>query len=137
MKFKTSITVPACHLAAWERSSGEILRGVSGYLSRYRRAATRRDRLRQYTERGSACVICNVYWEMEVYNQLHAVASRLRVSVSRLLMEILEFVLHGGETKRVFTSYDCWYVLKGDSRGVFVEIIHYFDRNGQTTEKIT
>lgn len=136
-KFKTCITVPARFLAEWEQNSKAMLRNIGGNLSRYRRAPAQRDRLTGYTARGSECVICNVYWEIEVYNQLHAVASRLRISVSRLLLEMLLHMLAGGKVRKVFTSYAFRYAISANQVGVFVEKMSYSNGKARQTEKIT
>lgn len=136
-KFKTSITVPHGLVRHWQKLSAGIFGNLGGYLARYQRGKTRRDRLRQYTERGSECVICNVYWEMEVYNQLHAVAGRLRVSVSHLLLEILLFVMQGGKSERLFTSYAFIYSILRDGTATFTEKLICSRRRKRKTEKIT
>lgn len=136
-KFKTCITVPARFVVAWERKSQDILSNLGGHLSRYHQQDTRRDRLRRYTARGSECVVCNVYWEMQVYNQLHAVASRLRISVSHLLLQILVFVLQGGIVTHIFTSYAFSYRLSDKQTKIFSEMITYSSRKKRRTEKIT
>lgn len=137
MKFKTSITVPVAMVARWDANSAKIMRHIGSHLSRYRASQTRRDRLTRYTERGSECVVCNVYWEIEVYNQLHAVASRLRISVSHLLLQILVFVLQGGTVKQIFTSYAFSYSFSGNRIGIFSEMITYSSRKKRKTEEIT
>ena len=136
-KFKACITVPARFLAEWEQNSKAMLRNIGGNLSRYRRAPAQRDRLTGYTARGSECVICNVYWEIEVYNQLHAVASRLRISVSHLLLQILVFILQGGIVTNIFTSYAFSYRVSDKQIGIFSEMITYSSRKKRQTEEIT
>lgn len=137
MKFKTSITIPAAMVARWERHSANMLRHIGSHLSRYRSTQGRRDRLTRYTERGSKCVVCNVYWEIEVYNQLHAVASRLRISVSHLLLQMLVFALQGAKMKPIFTSYAFSYRISDNRTGIFSETITYSKRKNRKTEKIT
>ena len=136
-KFKTCVTIPARFVAEWERSSKALLRNIGGNLSRYRSVSTRRDRLTRYTARGSECVICNVYWEIEVYNQLHAVASRLRISVSHLLLQILAFILQGGMVTHVFTIYAFSYRVSDKQIGIFSEMMTYSSRKKRRAEEIT
>mgnify|MGYP000261108314 FL=1 len=137
MKFKTSITVPAAMVVLWEQHSANVIRHIGSHLSRYRATQARRDRLTRYTDRGSECVVCNVYWEIEVYNQLHAVSSRLRISVSHLLLQILAFILQGGIVTHIFTSYAFSYRVSEKQTGIFSEMMTYSSRKKRRTEEIT
>ena len=72
----------------WRRGHRNLMTAPGRYLLRIRQKPNRL-RQRRYHPRGSDCVKVNVYWEIGVYNQLHAMAAALRVSVSALVSELL------------------------------------------------
>lgn len=103
--FKTSISMPGSLLTVWAKRRVLIDSTLPGLLSRYADHNPRRDRLVLYTHATEPCHRVSVYWPIAVYNQLHSVASSLRISVSHLLCLILQFVETGGSAKKIFLKY--------------------------------
>ena len=67
----------------------------------------RRDKARSYNRSKDEFTIVQVYWPLEVYNKLHAVAAAFRVSVSYLVYSMLmEMSAQPGEKpKKNFSNY--------------------------------
>lgn len=103
--FKTSISMPGSLLSVWTKRRLLIDSTLPGLLTLYANRNPRRDRLVQYTHASEPCSRVSVYWHIEVYNELHSVASSLRISVSHLLCLILQFLESGGSAGRTFLKY--------------------------------
>lgn len=103
--FKTSISMPKSSLKTWNKYRALLEAKLPGLLARYGNQSPRRDRLVEYTHAGEPCERISVYWPINVYNELHSVASTLRVSVSRLLWLLLAIFEHGGKPREVFLKY--------------------------------
>lgn len=102
---KTSISLPAADEQNWRVHRKTISTQLPAYLRQFHRQNVRRIGLRQFSNCEMGLVRFNVYWDQETYNQLHAVAHALCVSVSHLLWQILMFVIAGGEVSNVFSNY--------------------------------
>ena len=104
-KMKTSISLPAPDEQNWRMHRGAILTRLPSHLRRFHQQRPRRIGLKQFSNCEMGLVRFNVYWDQESYNQLHAVAHAMCMSVSHLLWQILQFVLAGGEVSNAFSNY--------------------------------
>ncbi len=98
--------MPAKSEQDWLRLRSKISASMSGHLKRFHRLNPRRIGLRQFSDCEAGLVRFNVYWDQETYNQLHAVAHAVCMSVSHLLWQILMFVLSGGDVQAEVSNYD-------------------------------
>jgi len=104
-KMKTSISLPAEDEQQWRQHRTQISNQLPAYLREFHREKARRIGLRQFSNCEQGLVRFNVYWDQETYNQLHAVAHALCMSVSHLLWQILMFVVAGGKVATFFSNY--------------------------------
>ncbi|WP_157210471.1 hypothetical protein [Turneriella parva] len=102
---KTSISLPAADEQHWRVHRKKIFARLPSYLRRFHQQKVRRIGLKQFSNCEMGLVRFNVYWDQESYNQLHAVAHALCMSVSHLLWQILQFVVAGGEVSESFSNY--------------------------------
>lgn len=103
--FKTSISLPESLLSIWAKRRALVEKLLPGLLARYAQQSPRRDRLVQYIESLEPCGRVSVYWPIATYNELHSVASSLRISVSHLLCLIIQFMEAGDLAKKIFLKY--------------------------------
>ena len=68
----------------------------------------------------------SVYWDMQTYNKLHAVATALRMSVSLLLSEILEAVNNAKPEECGALNYGFQVVEWSDARMAFAENLDFY-----------
>jgi len=106
-KIKTSVCLPAKVMAAYKKYYRAVYRCSEQMLASVAAASPRRDRARSYNRSKDEFEIVQVYWPLEVYNKLHAVAAALRVSVSYLVYSMLmEMSAQPGEKpKKNFSNY--------------------------------
>jgi len=88
-KIKTSVCLPAKVLALYQRYCRAVYRCSEQMFVSAMAASPRRDKARSYNRSKDEFEIVQVYWPVEVYNKLHAVAAALRVSVSYLVYSML------------------------------------------------
>jgi len=103
-KIKTSISIPSNILDEFNANYRFIMNYLDGYLREFKTDKPRRDRSREYNRNKGPREHLNVYWRIEEYNQLHLVASALRISVSYLIYQILLFILAGGPHEVGFST---------------------------------
>ena len=134
VKFKTSISLPAAAEVNWKQHRRTIQQFLSAHIRRCHSEKLRRIGLLQFNDCSEGFVRFNVYWNQATYDQLHAVARALRISVSHLLWRILNFVLSGEQLESVFSNYVS--VVREWSRSAFIhtEIIR-FVHNGAPAKR--
>lgn len=88
-KIKTSVCLPAKLLGVYKRYCRAVYRCSEQMFVSAIAASPRRDKARSYNRSKEEFEIVQVYWPVEVYNKLHAVAAALRVSVSYLVCSML------------------------------------------------
>ncbi|MFO1472332.1 MAG: hypothetical protein U1F27_15010 [Turneriella sp.] len=128
-KLKTSISLPAHAEANWKQHRKAIHAFLSSHLQRYQKQKLRRDGLLEFNDCNEGLVRVNVYWSQEMYNQLHAVAHALRMSVSHLLWRILVFVLSGEQLESVFSNYGITVIEWSGCAFTYTETIRFFEEN--------
>lgn len=106
-KIKTSICLPVKVLVVYRAYYRAVYRRSERMLAFASAASPRRDKARSYNRSKDEFTIVQVYWPLEVYNKLHAVAAALRVSVSYLVYSMLmEMSAQPGEKpKKNFSNY--------------------------------
>lgn len=128
-KLKTSISLPSNAEAQWKQHRNDIQAFLSSHLQRFQQQKFRRVGLLDFNDCSEGLVRVNVYWSQEMYNQLHAVAHALRMSVSHLLWRILAFVLSGERLESVFSNYGFTVVEWSGSAFIYIETIRFFEEN--------
>jgi type I site-specific restriction-modification system R (restriction) subunit len=88
-KIKTSICLPVKLLAIYKEYYRAVYRNSEQMFASAMVAYPRRDKARAYNRSKDEFEVVQVYWPVEVYNKLHAVAAALRVSVSYLVYSML------------------------------------------------
>ena len=88
-KIKTSICLPVKVLAIYKKYYRALYRSSEQMFASAMAGSPRRDKARSYNRSRDEFEIAQVYWPVEVYNKLHAVAAALRVSVSYLVYSML------------------------------------------------
>ena len=124
-KLKTSISLPHDAEDNWKQHRKAIQTFLSSHLQRLNKEKLRRVGLRSFNDCNEGLVRVNVYWSQEVYNQLHAVAHALRMSVSNLLWRILIFVLSGEQIHSVFSNYGISVEEWSETTFAFTETIQF------------
>lgn len=128
-KLKTSISLPAEAEAQWKQRRKAIQAILSSHLQRFQQQKLRRVGLLDFNDCSEGLVRVNVYWSQEMYNQLHAVAHALRMSVSHLLWRILAFVLSGERLESVFSNYEIAVVEWSGNAFTYTETIRFLGEN--------
>lgn len=88
-KIKTSVCLPSKVLAVYKEYCRALYRCSEQMFTSAMANSPRRDKARSYNRSKDEFEIVQVYWPLEVYNKLHAVAAALRVSVSYLVYSML------------------------------------------------
>ena len=105
-KRKTSITLPIPAIALWKKYRRIFYANFPSLIHRCYKEKPRRDRMRKYNREAGTCIIVPVYWDNILYNELHAIASALRVSASYLIWCMLKSLLSGQRTEQnIFINY--------------------------------
>lgn len=104
-KLKTSISLPASAEKDWKLHRNRIHEYLSAHLQKNHSEHLRRVGLLRFNDCAEGVVRVNVYWDQDMFNQLHAVSHALCMSVSHLLWRILQFVLAGGQVEKIFSNY--------------------------------
>lgn len=133
-KLKTSISMPAIDVEIWKRHRHTICAHLAGHLSRFANQKIRRVGLRCFNACPSGLERINVYWSQQEYNQLHATAHALRMSVSHLLWLVLQFVLAGGRVADYFSNYAIIVHKWGFNALIFEEKINFILANGRSRD---
>ena len=123
---KTSISLPSKLAVRWKTLQSRVIRNLPRLLARYHRFPPRRDRFGRYATKGARCEIVSVYWDIQTYNKLHAVATALRMSVSLLLSEILEAVNDAKSEECGGLNYGFQVVEWSEARMVFAENLDFY-----------
>lgn len=106
-KIKTSICLPMRVLDVYKEYYRALYRSSEQMFASAMAGIPRRDKARSYNRSKDEFEVVQVYWPLEVYNKLHAVAAALRVSVSFLVYSMLmEMSSQPGEKpKKDFSNY--------------------------------
>ena len=106
-KIKTSICLPMRALEVYKEYYRALYRSSEQMFASAMAGIPRRDKARSYNRSKDEFEVVQVYWPLEVYNKLHAVAAALRVSVSFLVYSMLmEMSAQPGEKpKKNFSNY--------------------------------
>ena len=123
---KTSISLPSKLAVRWKKLQSRVMCNLPKLLARYHRFPPTRDRFRRYATKGARCEIVSVYWDIQTYNKLHAVATALRMSVSLLLSEILEAVNDAKSEECGGLNYGFQVVEWSEARMVFAENLDFY-----------
>ena len=126
MKITTSMSLPASLVAIWRRNRAQILRLTGGLLQQASRRHPRRSVARMYNRGMGAMEIVTARFSAEEYDSLHYLAATLRVSVSLLVFELIQFWLNSGEKpkrKLPLTNYSYSIREWGPTRLIFTEIL--------------
>ena len=89
---KTSISLPKDSVTAWRENHWAIMRMYARFLrvverkNKFRRKVTR-----QYNWGNGHCAIVKVRFTPKEYDSLHTVAAGIRVSVSYLIYDLIQF----------------------------------------------
>lgn len=92
---KTTVSVPVGILETFKKYHSLLPHALHLLLPSALAAQPRRDRATEYNQAESRFEIVQVYWPLEVYNKLHAVAASQRVSVSFLVYRLFRLLLDG------------------------------------------
>lgn len=136
-KLKTSISLPLSAKPDWQLHRGAIQSFLSTHLYRQHSEELRRIGLREFNDCAEGLVRFNVYWSQEIYDQLHAVAHALRVSVSHLLWRILNFVLSGEQLDEIFSNYEFIKQEWSPRSFVYTEVIRFSGNPHQKSRRKT
>lgn len=136
-KLKTSISLPLSAEHDWRLHRGEIQSFLSAHLRRHHTEKLRRIGLLEFNDCTEGFVRFNVYWSQEIYDQLHAVAHALRVSVSHLLWRILNFVLSGEQLEETFSNYEFVKHEWSSKLYMYTETIRFSDKAHQKSHRKT
>jgi len=123
---KTSISLPTKLAARWKKQQNLVIQHLPKLLAHYHQAIPRRDRFRRYAIKGARCEIVSVYWDMQTYNKLHAVATALRMSVSLLISEILNSFGNAKPEGCGVLNYGFQVVEWSDMRMAFAENLDFY-----------
>lgn len=123
--FKTSISLPRSLMGKWVRRRAMIEAKLPGLLLHFKESSPCRDRLCGYTRGKDPCERLSVYWPIVVYNELHCVASTLRVSVSHLIWIILQKFESGDSIQKAFLKYTFRTVEWSSGRMHCMEILEF------------
>ncbi|MFO1527489.1 MAG: hypothetical protein U1F16_16075 [Turneriella sp.] len=134
-KLKTSISLPQQYLPLWQYHASQITDNLPFYLKTLQTKNFRPIGLKTFNICPDGISRANVYWEQEIYDQLHAVAHALRMSVSHLLWNILQIVTKGIKVDKVFSNYVL--LRKKWSKSIFIltEVIHFASRKNARHRK--
>lgn len=134
-KLKTSISLPSNAENLWKQYRKTIQQFLSAHLQRYQTEKMRRIGLLSFNDCNEGLVRVNVYWDQATYDQLHAVAHALRMSVSHLLWQILNFVLSGEHIESIFSNYAFTKKEWSEDRFMYTEVIQFSQRPTTKTRK--
>jgi hypothetical protein len=106
-KIKTSIALPQCAVALYKKFKNAIVTEFQDHLPQVTAEFPRRDTTRHYNNTWDEFKIVQVFWPVSVYNELHAVAAAVRISVSLLVYRILLCMAAdaGRKKPRIFSNY--------------------------------
>lgn len=104
---KTTVSVPAGILETFKKYHSLLPHALHLLLPSVLAAQPRRDRATEYNHTEARFKVVQVYWPLEVYNKLHAVAASQRVSVSFLVYRLFLLLLNGITIlpKKNFSNY--------------------------------
>ncbi|AFM10742.1 hypothetical protein [Turneriella parva] len=119
---KTTVSLPAGFVALFGVWQKAWLRALDACLADTLSSKACRDRARCYNHARDKYEIVPVYWPVEVYNKLHALAAAQRVSVSSLVYSMIVRMLSRAEPGRTtgFNNYSMK-VKKWSKTGIHVE----------------
>ncbi|MFZ5631086.1 MAG: hypothetical protein ACOY5B_18265 [Spirochaetota bacterium] len=124
---KTTVSVPTGVLETFKKYHSLLPHALHLLLPSALAAQPRRDRATEYNHIETKFEIVQVYWPLEVYNKLHAVAASQRVSVSYLVYRLFLFLLDGITIKPTqnFSNYVIYFREWSPEAIFFEEGIHY------------
>lgn len=127
---KTTVSVPVGIAKTFRKYHSLLPEALHLLLPSALAAQPRRDRATEYNHIGTKFEIVQVYWPLEVYNKLHAVAASQRVSVSYLVYRLFMFLLEGITTKPTqnFSNYVISFREWSPEAIHFEEGIYYYSR---------
>ncbi|GAB4427034.1 MAG: hypothetical protein OHK0011_08820 [Turneriella sp.] len=134
---KTTVSVPADILETFKKYHSLLPHALHLLLPSALAVKPRRDRATEYNQAESRFEIVQVYWPLEVYNKLHAVAASQRVSVSYLVYRLFMFLLEGITIKPTqnFSNYVICFREWSPEAILFEEGIHYSPQKYQIPPK--
>ena len=89
---KTSISLPKDSVTTWRQNHWEIMRMYARFLRVVeRKRKFRRKVTRQYNWGNGHCAIVKVRFTAKEYDSLHTMAAGIRVSVSYLIYDLIQF----------------------------------------------
>jgi len=97
---KTTVSLPAGFIALFKLYQKVWLQALDQCLANALSGKACRDRARCYNHTKDAYAIVPVYWPVEVYNKLHALAAAQRVSVSSLVYAMIRQMLSQTSAKQ-------------------------------------
>lgn len=131
---KTTVSLPAGFVALFKIGQRVWLKALDQCLADSMRSAARRDRARCYNHEKDRYQVVPVYWPIEAYNKLHALAAAQRVSVSLLVYTMIMRLLRQSslEQNRGFNNYSM-IVKEWSAKGMYIEesIQFYIPENEQ------
>ncbi|HNA79980.1 MAG TPA: hypothetical protein PKY99_11030, partial [Turneriella sp.] len=92
---KTTVSVPAEILDTFRKYHSLLPEVLHLVLPTALEQQPRRDRATEYNHAEAKFEVVQVYWSLEMYNKLHAVAASQRVSVSFLVYRLFLLLLNG------------------------------------------
>ncbi|MFO1480534.1 MAG: hypothetical protein U1F40_10090 [Turneriella sp.] len=92
---KTTVSVPAEILDTFRKYHSLLPEVLHLVLPTALEQQPRRDRATEYNHAEAKFEVVQVYWPLEIYNKLHAVAASQRVSVSFLVYRLFLLLLNG------------------------------------------
>ncbi len=92
---KTTVSVPAEILDTFRKYHSLLPEVLHLVLPTALEQQPRRDRATEYNHAEAKFEVVQVYWPLEMYNKLHAVAASQRVSVSFLVYRLFLLLLNG------------------------------------------
>ena len=92
---KTTVSVPQQILEMFRKYHTLLPQALHLLLPSVLAVPPRRDRATEYNQVQTPFEVVQVYWPLEVYNKLHAVAAAQRVSVSYLVYKLFLLLLNG------------------------------------------
>jgi len=92
---KTTVSIPAEIITSFRKYHSLLPEVLHLVLPTALEQQPRRDRATEYNHAETKFEVVQVYWPLEVYNKLHAVAAAQRVSVSFLVYRLFLLLLNG------------------------------------------
>jgi len=125
---KTTVSVPAEIYDTFRKYHSLLPEALHLVLPSALQQRPRRNRATEYNPAKTKFAVVQVYWPLEVYNKLHAVAAAQRVSVSFLVYRLFLLMLNGITVipKQNFSNYVIFFRKWSPEAISFEESIQYF-----------